>query len=161
MVGNTVWTFRVMGRKAIQIRRPGKEDWERILEILETANFHHIGGREMPAFPLSDCFVAVAGGRVIGVAGYRILDDTTAKTTLLAVDPEHRRDAVGAALQTARQDFLRGRGIKTLYTNADDERVIDWYIRRFGYRPTGKRIPKVEPFGREDKSEWINLKVIL
>ena len=150
-----------MDKPAVQIRRPRENEWDRILEILETANFHHIGGREMPAFPLRDCFVAVAGGRVIGVAGYRILDDTTAKTTLLAVDPEHRRDAVGTALQTARQDFLRGRGIKELYTNSDDERVIDWYMRHFGYKPTGKRIPKLESFGRDDKTEWINMKVEL
>ena len=70
-------------------------------------------------------------------------------------------DAVGTALQTARQDFLRGRGIKELYTNSDDERVIDWYMRHFGYKPTGKRIPKLESFGRDDKTEWINMKVEL
>ncbi len=150
-----------MGKPAVQIRRPKEDEWDQILEILKTANFHRIGGREMPEFPLSDCFVAVAGESVIGVAGYRILDATTAKTTLLAVDPEHRRHAVGIALHGARQDFLRGRGIKTLYTNADDERVINWYMRHFGYEPTGARIPKVESFGREDKSEWINLKVEL
>ncbi len=158
---NDVWTFRFMGKPTVHIRRPREQEWERILEILKTANFHHIGGREMPAFPLSDCFVAVAEGRVIGVAGYRILDATTAKTTLLAVDPKHRHDAVGTVLQRARQDFLRGQGIETLYTNADDERVIEWYIRRFGYQPTGKRIPKVESFGRDDRSEWVNLKVEL
>ncbi len=150
-----------MGKPAVQIRRPKEDEWDRILEILKTANFHRIGGCEMPEFPLSDCFVAVAGRRVIGVAGYKILDATTAKTTLLAVDPERRRDAVGIALHGARQDFLRGRGIKTLYTNADDERVINWYMRHFGYEPTGKRIPKVESFGREDRSEWVNLKVEL
>ncbi len=32
---------------------------------METANFHHIGGRETPAFPLSNCFVAVVEGRVM------------------------------------------------------------------------------------------------
>ena len=150
-----------MGKPAAQIRRPREDEWERILEILETANFHHIGGQEMPEFPLSDCFVAVADGRVVGVAGYKILDATTAKTSLLAVDPEHRGAAVGIALQTARQDFLRARGIKELYTNSDDESVIEWYMRHFGYKPTGKRIPKLESFGRDDKTEWINMKVEL
>ncbi len=29
------------------------------------ANFHHIGGRETPEFPLSNCFVAVVEGRVM------------------------------------------------------------------------------------------------
>ena len=150
-----------MGKPTVQIRRPREDEWDRILEILETANFHHIGGQEMPEFPLGDCFVAVADGRVIGVAGYKILDATTAKTSLLAVDPEHRGAAVGIALQTARQDFLRAQGIKELYTNSDDERVIDWYMRHFGYKPTGKRIPKLESFGRDDKTEGINMKVEL
>lgn len=150
-----------MVEPAVEIRRPGQDDWPRILEILETANFHHIGGREMPSFPLGDCFVAVAEGGVIGVAGYRVLDAVTAKTTLLVVDPAYRGRAVGAALQKARQDFLRRRGIKTLHTNTDDARVVAWYVRNFGYVPTGTRSPKVEPFGRDDQHEWINLMVEL
>ena len=145
----------------VEIRRPGPEDWARILEILETANFHRIGGPEMPSFPLGDCFVAAAGGEVIGVAGYRVLDPTTAKTTLLAVDPAYRGRAVGADLHRARQDFLRRQGIETLYTNVDDSRTAKWYMRHFGYQPTGKRIPKVEPFGRADVCEWTNLMVRL
>ena len=115
----------------------------------------------MPSFPLCDCFVAVSRDRVIGVAGYRLLDDTTAKTTLLAVDTRFRGRAVGIALQRARQDFLRRQGIRTLYTNVDDQRAVAWYARHFGYRPTGERIPKVEPFGRADKHEWIGLKLEL
>lgn len=150
-----------MSKPDFHIRRPREDEWPRILEILETANFHHIGGGEMPAFPLSDCFVACDDGYVIGVAGYRVLGETTAKTTLLVVDPRFRGRAVGVELHRARQDFLRQQGIKTLYTNTDDERVVKWYRRHFGHRPTGKRIPKVEPFGRDDKSEWVNLKVDL
>ncbi len=145
----------------LKIRRPVPEEWPRILEILETANFHHIGGPEMPSFPLSECFVAAVDGTVFGVAGYRVLDETTAKTTLLAVDPEYRGRSAGAALHRARQEFLRTLGIKTLYTNSDDARVIAWYERVFGYKPTGKRIAKLAPFGRSDKHEWINLMVEL
>lgn len=130
----------------------------RILEILRTVNYHRIGGAEMPAFPLEDCFVArLDDGRIAGVAGYRILDERTAKTTLLAVDPAFRRMGVGEALQLARMDFLRTRGIRRLFTNCDDERVIEWYEKHFGYRRTGARIPKVEPFGLPDKTEWITL----
>ena len=145
------------GKSAVIIRRPKETDWPRMLEVLETANFHHIGGPEMPSFPLSDCFVAELDGLVIGVGGYRILDATTAKTTLLAVDSRFRGHNVGGALQQARQDYLREQGIKELYTNADDERVVAWYLRLFGYERTGKRIPKEAPFGRSDKDEWINL----
>jgi len=145
----------------LEIRRPREGEWPRILEILETANFHRIGGPEMPKFPLSDCFVAAIDGVVIGVAGYQVLDDTIAKTTLLAVDPKYRGRRAGEALHGARQDFLRGLGIETLYTNSDDARVIAWYERVFGYKATGKRIPKVASFGREDQKEWINLMVRL
>ncbi len=150
-----------MSKPAFEIRRPREDQWQRILEILETANYHRIGGEEMPAFPLSDCFVAVSEGNVIGVAGYRVLDETSAKTTLLVVAPQFRGYSVGVVLHKARQDFLRQQGIKTLYTNVDDERVVKWYRRNFGHEPTGKRIPKVEPFGRRDRSEWVNLKVDL
>ncbi len=150
-----------MTESTLTIRRPEEADWPRMLEVLETANFHHIGGPEMPAFPLSDCFVAELDGLIIGVGGYRILDETTAKTTLLAVDSNYRGHNVGAALQRTRQDYLRDQGIKELYTNADDERVVEWYLRLFGYQRTGKRIPKVAPFGRSDKDEWINLMVKL
>lgn len=152
---------RQMGLPGVVIRRPKAEEWPRILEVLEAANFHHIGGPEMPEFPLSDCFVAALDGTVIGVAGYRVLDKTTAKTTLLAVDPEFRGHNAGVALHTARQDFLRRQGIQTLYTNSDDERVIAWYQRVFGYETTGKRTPKLAPFGRNDKHEWIGLMVRL
>jgi len=150
-----------MDLSKVEIRRPAPEEWPRILEVLEMANFHHIGGPEMPTFPLSDCFVAAVDGIVIGVAGYRVLDETTAKTTLLAVDPECRGRSAGAALHGARQDFLRKQGIETLYTNSDDERVIAWDQRVFGYKATGKRTPKLAPFGRSDKHEWINLMVKL
>ncbi len=146
----------------VLIRRPTIADWGRILEILEQANFHHIGGAEMPSFPLADCFVAENVGRVIGVAGYRVLSRTTAKTTLLAVDPEHRAGGrVGERLQRARMDHLRALGIRTLTTNADDPRVILWYERRFGYRRTGARVPKVESFGRGDAEEWTTLELDL
>ncbi len=148
-------------KRKLIIRRPREADWPRIMEVLKGANFHHIGGPEMPSFPLSDCFVAELDGRVVGVGGYRILDATTAKTTLLAVDPACRGASVGAALQSARQDFLRQQGIKELHTNADDERVIAWYIRRFGYQRTGERVPKLASFGRDDKDEWVSLKTLL
>lgn len=150
-----------MSEGDLKIRRPGPEDWPRILEILEAANFHRIGGPEMPSFPLSDCFVATLGDRVVGVGGYRVLAPKTAKTTLLAVDPAHRGRAVGKALQAARQDFLRAQGIETLYTNVDDPRAVTWYRRHFGYEPTGERVPKRESFGRDDLGEWISLVVKL
>lgn len=143
------------------IRRPDIADWARIVEILRHANFHHIGGPEMPSFPLADCFIAVSDDHITGVAGYRILDPCTAKTTLLAVAPEFRSRGIGEALQRKRMDHLRALGIKTLLTNTDDQRVVDWYVRHFGYRVTGATVPKVAPFGRPDRDRWICLSVDL
>ncbi len=145
----------------VEIRRPGPEDWPGILAVLASANFEPIGGLEMPLFPLSDCFVARCDDQVIGVGGYRMLDPKTAKTTLLAVDPRYRGRAVGIALQRARQDWLRHQGVRTLHTNVDDERTAAWYARHFGYVKTGERIPKMEPFGRLDRHEWIALRLDL
>jgi N-acetylglutamate synthase-like GNAT family acetyltransferase len=146
----------------VSIRRPTIADWGRILEILEHVNFHHIGGEEMPSFPLADCFVAEKAGQVVGVAGYRVLSHASAKTTLLAVDPEHRAGGrIGERLQRARMDHLRAVGIRTLITNADDPRVIAWYERRFGYRRTGASVPKVESFGRGDVKAWTGLELDL
>ena len=68
MDGQTEQPLRQRTRD-ISIRRPAPEDWKGILAVLETANFHAIGSSEMPSFPLSDCFVAIARGRVIGVGG--------------------------------------------------------------------------------------------
>ena len=66
-----------------------------------------------------------------------------------------------AALQRARQDWLRRQGVRTLHTNVDDERTAAWYVRHFGYAKTGERIPKMEPFGRLDRHEWIALRLDL
>lgn len=142
----------------ISIRRPTPDDWPRIIEILRHANYHHIGGPEMREFPLEDCFVAETGGRIAGVAGYRILDAENAKTTLMVVDPAYRGLGVGLVLQRARMDFLRSRGIRFLTTNCDDPAVIAWYCKHFGYEPTGDRVPKVADFGLADKTEWTTIR---
>ncbi len=141
----------------IRLRRPTRQDIDRIMEILEMVNYHHIGGSEMPSFPLEDCFVAELDGRIVGVAGCRIIDEHNAKTTLMAVDPACRGHGVGLKLQRARMDHLCSLGLKHLYTNCDDEKVIDWYVRHFGYRATGKRVAKTESFGLPYKTEWTTI----
>lgn len=145
----------------IMVRRPRAEDWQQVMALLESANFHRIGGAEMRRFDPEDCFVAEVSGRVAGVAGYAILDPVTAKTTLMVVDAALRRRGVGAALQRHRLDYLRGLGIRVLYTNCDDPAVIAWNCRHFGYVPTGRMLPKQEDYGRRDKDAWINLRLDL
>lgn len=128
------------------------------MALLESANFHRIGGVEMRRFEPEDCFVAELGGRVVGVAGYAILDAVTAKTTLLVVDRAARRQGVGTALQAHRLAYLRQRGVRVLYTNCDDPAVIAWNCRHFGYYPTGRVIPKQEAYGRDDQDSWTNMR---
>ena len=143
--------------KVVTITRPEPDHWAVILTILKTANFHAIGGAEMPEFPLSECFVALCESRLVGVAGYKILDEKTAKTTLLAVHPDYRRRGIGIQLAQARIECLRNLGIKQVFTNCDNREVISWNERHFGFRKTGKLIPKLEDFGRKDKDHWVNL----
>ena len=143
--------------RPIEIRRPTEADRDAILSVLRTANFDAIGSREMPEFPLSDCFIALIDGMIVGVGGYRILDADTAKTTLLAVDPAWRGHGVGNRLQAARLDVMKAAGVKRIYTNTDDDAVIAWLERRHGFRRSGELIPKVNPFGRADRDHWINM----
>jgi len=147
--------------EVVTIIRPDPGHWGAILAILKTANFHAIGGAEMPEFPLSDCFVARCESRLVGVAGYKILDEKTAKTTLLTVHPDYRRRGIGIQLAQARLEYLRNQGIKRLFTNCDDPEVISWNERHFGCCKTGKLIPKLEDYGRKDKDHWVNLVVKL
>lgn len=136
-------------------------DWKAVPEILESANFHRIGGPEMPRFDIADCFVAKLGDKVAGVAGYDILDEINAKTTLLAVDPAVRGRGIGISLQHHRLNHLRQQGIRTVYTNCDDPGVIAWNCRHFGFQPTGRIIPKLEDFGLAAKQSWTNLRLDL
>lgn len=143
--------------RRVAIERPVESDWPGILEILKAANLHHIGGPEMRTFPLSDCFVAREGSTVVGVCGYRMMDAWTARNTLTAVAPTHRGNGLATRLKRACVDFLADSGVRTLYTNCDRPEVIEWNQREFGFRPTGKLIPKQEDFGRKDADHWVNL----
>lgn len=125
---------------------------------MHEVNFR-VGGPEMRWFPLGDCYVAEINGMVVGVGGYRIFEDNpdTGKTTLLAVSPPWRNSNAAMALHRARIEFMLGKGVETVYTNCDNPRVITWYCRIFGYRPTGRFIPKEESFGDDNIPEWTNL----
>lgn len=144
--------------KAAKIGRPDERDREKIEGILHGVNFH-IGGPEMPEFPISDCFVAEIGGELVGVGGYRIFKNIPeiGKTTLLAVARNWRNSNAAVALQRSRVEFMFDQGVKRIYTNCDNQRVINWYCRKFGYRLTGKVIPKEESFGDDSIPAWTNL----
>ena len=142
----------------IEIAR--EEDIPAILEIMKTANMHHVPSPEMPDLDWRCFFVAKMDGRIVGAAGYRITSRTEAKTTLMSVLPDFRKYGIGRALQTRRMRALCEQGIETLITNADIPETIEWYKKHFGYKEIGK-LKKVHEFGRPDIDEWITLQTDL
>ena len=73
-------------------------DREQMLRVLATVNMHHVPSPEMDDFDVGRWYVAESDGRVVGVAGFRLLgppDAAVGKTTLLAVDPERRQNGIG------------------------------------------------------------------
>lgn len=143
------------------LRRPFENEWSQVMSLLKIANFENIGGKEMKKFDPEDCFVAIYKNKVVGVAGHDILDNKTAKTTLLVIAPEMRGQGIGIKLVLKRLEYLRNQGIEHLYTNCDDPKVMSWNCRHFGFRPTGKILPKLEPYGRPDKDSWSNFRLEL
>ena len=144
----------------LQIRHAREEDVAEILAILETVNMHEVPSPEMPELDWRTFFVAHCDGRMVGAAGYKLLSTTEAKTTLMAVLPEFRRDGVGRALQTRRMEAALEKGARTLVTNADIPETIAWYKKHFGYVEIG-RLKKLHPFGRLDVDEWTTLRTDL
>jgi ribosomal-protein-alanine N-acetyltransferase len=131
-----------------------------MIDVLRGVNMHRIPSPEMPELDWRHCCVALIEGRVVGLSGYRLLPDGTAKTTLMAVLSEYRGLHLGHALQTWRMRLLRELGIRTLVTNADRPETIEWYKRHFGYRAVG-HVPKEHEFGRSDIDSWTTLQVDL
>jgi N-acetylglutamate synthase-like GNAT family acetyltransferase len=145
---------------AFSLRPATADDYQAMVEVLRTANMHHIPSSEMPELDWRSCCVAEVDGRVVGMAGYRILSESTAKTTLLAVLPACRGLGIGNALQAWRMTELRNRGICTLTTNADRPETIAWYKKYFGYKEIGW-LPKEHEFGRADIDRWTTLQTDL
>jgi N-acetylglutamate synthase-like GNAT family acetyltransferase len=144
----------------ISIEPAREEDTSQILEIMKTANMHNVPSPEMPDLDWRCFFVARIEGKIVGAAGYKILSPTEAKTTLMAVYPEHRKHGIGRLLQERRMLALCEKGIEVLVTNADIPETIEWYKRHFGYRETGK-LKKIHEFGRPDVDEWTTLQTDL
>jgi predicted N-acetyltransferase YhbS len=150
----------------IEIRLMRDQDWERVLAILG-----HWG--MAPVEPSVDCpepehsglevgktLVATAGGRVVGVASYRLLGKRLASTESLAVDPDWIGCGAAEKLQLARLATMRLLGIERVRTTADRPRTITWYVKRFGYRITGVE-PKRHPFGVSGVPDWTVLELDL
>jgi GNAT superfamily N-acetyltransferase len=145
--------------------RPARlpQDRESMLSVLETVNMHHVPSAEMEDFDVGHWFVAESAGRVVGVAGFRLLGSPAGpvgKTTLLAVCPELREHGIGRALQELRMEEMRRAGAARVITNADRPETIAWYVRHFGYREVGQ-VAKVREFGLTEVDHWTTLEAEL
>jgi 3-keto-5-aminohexanoate cleavage enzyme len=138
-------------------------DREGMLAVLETVNMHHVPSSEMDDFDVGCWHVAEVDGRVVGLAGFRLLerpDGLVGKTTLLAVDPSWRQGGIGGTLQGLRMRLMREAGASRVITNADRPETIAWYRRHFGYRVVGA-VPKTREFGLPDTHRWTTLEAPL
>lgn len=134
-----------------------------MLEVLETANMHHVPSAEMPDFHEGQWFIAELDGAVVGVSGHTLLEvegERVGKTKLLAVVPPARKLGVGRTLQELRMRLMREAGASRVITNADRPETIAWYIRRFGYREVGE-VPKQREFGHPGIARWTTLEAPL
>jgi ribosomal-protein-alanine N-acetyltransferase len=142
------------------LRRARQEDMPNMLKVLKSANMHHIPSEEMPELNWSCCFIAELAGEVIGMCGYKILTESEAKTTVMAVLPAFHGWGVGNALQSRRMEELKRKNIRFLTTNADRPEVIAWYKKHFGYKEMGS-LAKIHEFGRPDINRWTTLRTDL
>ena len=147
------------------VLRPARLPADRsgMLSVLETANMHHVPSPEMHDFDVGSWYVATAEESIVGVAGFRVLDEPdgrVGKTTLLTVLPEWRGTGVGRELQELRMRLMREAGATRVTTNADRPATIAWYERNFGYRKVGE-VPKLCEFGLPDVDHWTTLEARL
>lgn len=135
-----------------------------ILNIMEPYNMHHVPSLEMDELELDKFYVALVrhhrtGLEYAGAAGYKMLDASTGKTTLLSVLPKYAKQGIGQKLQDARVDAMRQLGATQIITNADRPDSIAWYKKQ-GYQEIGK-LKKLHSFGLDTVEEWTTLKLKL
>jgi N-acetylglutamate synthase-like GNAT family acetyltransferase len=83
---------------------------------------------------LQNGFIALQDGRIVGFSHYKHLKESTAKTTLMTVLPEYRRNGLGEKLQLARMKEAHEKGYKKLITFCETPKTIDWYVKHFNYK---------------------------
>jgi N-acetylglutamate synthase-like GNAT family acetyltransferase len=155
------------GLAEVTIRKMRAEDLPRVTEIL--AHWKMAPRPATPELPdvestgletLGAAIVAVVGGRVVGSASYTLHSERRAETGSLAVDPAWRGTGIGARLQRARLAELKSLGVEEVFTETDRPEVVDWYVRKFGYRIAGTRRKK-HAFSLSDVDRWTVLELCL
>lgn len=137
-----------------------ESDRQAILDVMRPWNMHHIPSPEMEEMDISSYFVARMDGKVDGAAGYKVISQTLAKTTLLGVLPEQMKLGIGKALQNKRLQHLYRIGVKTIITNSDRPETIEWLKKSYGFREIGT-LKKISSFGDPSIDHWTTLEMDL
>jgi hypothetical protein len=96
--------------------------------------------------------VALIEGSVVGVASYIPCRKAGARpATWRSIRPGS--ESASASSCTARLAQMKAAGIAKVRSEVDRQERIDWYIRKFGYRISGK-IPKRHDFCDPHIREW-------
>ncbi len=136
------------------------EDRSEIINVLTPWNLHKIPSPEAAEIDFDYFYVAKVFGKIVGVAGYKLLSETVAETRSLAVYPEFQGSGIGKALQDIRIETMYKLGIKKVITYTDREETIVWYKKHYNYKQTG-RVDKISNHGLENIDYWIKLELDL
>ncbi len=143
----------------VEIRKMLPAEIGRVIEILAYWNMAPVAPSaecpdvETTGLGMGSTFVAVAGGKIVGVSSYLLRADGWAETVSLGVEPSWRGEGVGERLQRARLLELKALGIRHVRTETDRPETIAWYVRKFGYRIAGTA-PKKHAFSLPDVGHW-------
>ena len=121
------------------IENASANDLDEIIEVLRPWNLHHIPSPEADEINFSCFFIAKVRNKIVGVSGYKLLDDNTGRTRSLAVYPEFQGSGIGKVLQDTRLEAMHRAGVKKVYTDIDRPEIILWYKKHYGYIETGQR----------------------
>ena len=150
----------------VVIRRMQESDRPAAMSILSHWNMAprppsaDVPDPERSALLVETSFVATADDVVVGVASYILHADRLAETASLAVAPAWLGSLVGEQLQNARLMELQARGVERVRTESDRREVVDWYVRKYGYRVVGTA-PKKHSFGLGNVHHWTVLELDL
>jgi GNAT superfamily N-acetyltransferase len=150
----------------ITIRHMREEDLPGALRVLAHWNMApvapspEIPDPERSRLDVERSFVAVAQGRIVGVASYILHSPEYAETASHAVDPAFRGQGVGRDLQRARLREMKALGVRTVRTETDRPETIAWLEKNFGFRVVGRN-PKMHAFSLPGVQEWTVLELDL
>jgi N-acetylglutamate synthase-like GNAT family acetyltransferase len=153
----------------IDICQAKKGEIPRIIEILKTYNMGDFGSNERPFLPrIENFFIAKNEDGLIGCAAFLLYNDSKlaktkreAETASLAVDRKYRGYGIGEKLQKARLKRMKQLGIKKVLTEADTPAIIEWYIRKFGYKKVVTRKKYSDNYGDPNSDTYTLLELNL